>query len=78
MVVDMAKASLIFQSKEGTVAAMGGAPVDPLMNGEAVWHASEISDDPAIERAADSMLEYVLSRAKRTSDGTIYHAGESM
>ena len=36
MVVQMAKASLIHQSREGVPAASGGAPADPLMAGEAI------------------------------------------
>ena len=78
MVMAMAKASLIYKSKEGTVAAQGGAPVDPLMAGEALWHASKISSDPALKAAAESMLNYALSGASRAADGTIYHAGETM
>ena len=78
MVVAMAQASLIYTSKDGLVAASGGAPVDPLMAGEAVWRAAQISDDPALRKAADTMLDWTLKRAPRAADGTIYHTGETI
>jgi unsaturated rhamnogalacturonyl hydrolase len=78
MVVSMSRASLIYLSKDGLVAAIGGAPVDPLMGGEAVWRAAQITSDPDLRKAADSMLGWTLKRAPRTADGTIYHTGETI
>ena len=78
MVVAMARASLIYTSKDGLAAAQGGAPVDPLMAGEAVWRAAQISDDPALRKAAADMLDWTLKRAPRAADGTIYHTGETI
>jgi unsaturated rhamnogalacturonyl hydrolase len=78
MVVKIVKASRIFRSREGLVAAHGGAPVDPLMAGEAVWRASQISKDPDVKKAAQDMLEYALKRAPRAADGTIYHTGQQI
>ena len=78
MVVKMARASLIYQSEDGVPAAMGGAPVDPLMAGEAVWRAAQITGDPNLKKAVENMLEYALKRAPRAHDGTIYHAGETI
>jgi rhamnogalacturonyl hydrolase YesR len=46
------------------------------MEGEAVWYAARITNDPILKNAADDMLEYVLKRAPRAADGTIYHMGE--
>lgn len=76
-VVQMAKASLIYTSKDGLVAAEGGAPVDPLMIGEALWHAARISNDSALRKAADDMLEWTLKTAPRASDGTIFHRDQT-
>ena len=78
LVVAMAKASLIYTSKDGLVAVQGGAPVDPLMAGEAVWRAAQISDDPALRKAADDMLDWTLKRAPRAADGTIFHTGQTI
>jgi rhamnogalacturonyl hydrolase YesR len=78
MLVVLAKASLIYQSKDGLIAATGGAPADPLMCAEAVWRAGRISGDPALQKAASNMLEYALKRAPRADDGTIYHVGQAI
>jgi rhamnogalacturonyl hydrolase YesR len=78
MVVQMARASLICPDKNGLVAALGGAPVDPLMLGESLWHAGQVSDDPDLRKAAQSMLDYTLHRAPRAGDGTIFHTGRTI
>jgi unsaturated rhamnogalacturonyl hydrolase len=77
-VVRMARASLIYRSKEGVPAALDGAPVDPLMAGEAVWHAAAVTGSPDLRRAADRMVEYALTLAPRAADGTVFHAGQTM
>jgi unsaturated rhamnogalacturonyl hydrolase len=76
--IRMARASLIYRSKEGVPAALDGAPVDPLMAGEAVWHAAAATGAPDLRNAADSMVEYALKLAPRAADGTVFHAGQSM
>ncbi|MFT3780972.1 MAG: glycoside hydrolase family 88 protein [Nibricoccus sp.] len=78
LVVQMAKASLIFRSKEGVPAALGGAPVDPLMLGEALVWAAEKSGDPELKKAVAAATEYVLKTAPRAADGTIFHTGETI
>jgi unsaturated rhamnogalacturonyl hydrolase len=78
LVVMMARASLLYLSKDGMPAALGGAPVDPLMAGEAVWRAAQLTHDPALQKAADAMLEHVLKRAPRAEDGTVFHTGETI
>ena len=78
LVLQMARASLIYTSKEGVPAALDGAPVDPLMAGETVWRAAELSRDPALRKAADAMLAYALKGAARAGDGTIYHTGQTI
>jgi len=35
-----------------------------------------VTQDPILQNAADTMLDWVLHRAPRAADGTIYHAGE--
>jgi rhamnogalacturonyl hydrolase YesR len=78
LVVQMARASLICPNDNGLVAALGGAPVDPLMLGESLWRAAQLSDEPALRRAADSMLDFTLHRAPRAGDGTIFHTGRTI
>jgi unsaturated rhamnogalacturonyl hydrolase len=76
--IRMARASLVYRSKEGVPAALDGAPVDPLMAGEAVWRAAAITGEPALRNAADRMVEYALTLAPRAADGTVFHAGKTM
>ncbi|MGD1083805.1 MAG: glycoside hydrolase family 88 protein [Verrucomicrobiota bacterium] len=78
MVVQMARASLIYQSKDGVPAASGGAPSDPLMAGEAVWRAAQITGDPALGQAVTNMLNYTLKLAPRADDGTIFHTAQAV
>jgi unsaturated rhamnogalacturonyl hydrolase len=77
LVVQMAKASLIYKSKNGVPAATGGSPVDPLMAGEAIWRAAQITGDPELKQAVSNSLDYALKTAPRAADGTVYHAGET-
>jgi rhamnogalacturonyl hydrolase YesR len=78
MVVQMAKASLIHQSREGIPAASGGAPSDPLMAGEAIWRAAQITGDPALGQAVTNMLDYALKSGARAADGTLFHTGQQI
>jgi rhamnogalacturonyl hydrolase YesR len=78
LVVQMARASMIYQSKEGVPAASGGAPVDPLMVGEAILRAAEITGDPRLQTAVTNMLDYTLKTAPRAADGTLYHTRQQM
>jgi unsaturated rhamnogalacturonyl hydrolase len=77
-IVQMARASMIYKSRDGVVAAHGGAPVDPLMAGEVVWQAAKLTSDPEIRKAADDMLAWALKTAPRAADGTIYHTGQTI
>jgi len=52
--------------------------VDPLMAGEAVARAAQLTGDPGLHKALEQSLAYVLKRAPRAVDGTIFHAGETI
>ena len=78
LVVQMAKASLIFRSKEGVPAALGGAPVDPLMLGEALAWAAQKTGDPELNQALEAMKAYALKTAPRAADGTVFHTGQTI
>ena len=73
MLVKMARGSLIHVAKDGRVATLGGSPLDCLMCGEPLVRAAKITGDPALAAAVDGLLGYVLERAPRTADGTLYH-----
>ncbi|MGP8198229.1 MAG: glycoside hydrolase family 88 protein [Limisphaerales bacterium] len=78
LVIQMAKASLIYKTKDGVPAASGGAPVDPLMAGEAIWRAAQFTGDPALQKAVTNMLDYALKLAPRAADGTVFHTGQTI
>jgi rhamnogalacturonyl hydrolase YesR len=77
-VIALARASLIYPTKDGLVAGVGGATADPLMFGESLWHAADVTKDPALRKAADTMLDYTLNKAPRAADGTIFHTGQTI
>ena len=75
MVVLFAKDAVVNQLKDGRLGLNEGtAPVcDPASNGEPVLFAARVTGDAALQKAADSMLEFVLFKAPRTRTGIIYH-----
>jgi unsaturated rhamnogalacturonyl hydrolase len=73
MAVLLAKASLINTTEDGRLAAIGGGATDPGMAGEMVWRAAQLTGDRQLQEAADNLLEYLLKRAPRADDGTLYH-----
>jgi len=46
---------------------------DPAANGEPLLYAARATGDQRLTRAAERMLEYLLKRAPRRPDGTLYH-----
>jgi rhamnogalacturonyl hydrolase YesR len=46
---------------------------DPAANGEPVLYAAKVTGDPSLQKAADGMLDYLLNKAPKTKDGTLYH-----
>jgi len=73
MAVLLARASLINTTQDGRLAAIGGGATDPGMAGEMVWRAGQLTGDRQLQQAADNLLEYLLKRAPRAEDGTLYH-----
>lgn len=75
LVVLLAKDAVVNQLKDGRLGLNeGSAPVcDPAVNGEPVLFAAKATGDPALQRAADRMLEFALHKAPRTRDGIVYH-----
>lgn len=73
MAVLLAKAALINSTGDGRLAAVGGGATDPAMAGEMVWRAGQLTGDVQLQQAADNLLEFLLERAPRAEDGTLYH-----
>jgi rhamnogalacturonyl hydrolase YesR len=75
MVVLMAKEAVVRQIEDGRLAVISSneGVTDPAANGEAVLYAAKVTGDLKLKQAADRMLEYLLKKAPRRNDGTIYH-----
>lgn len=68
-----ARAMAMRINKEGCVAAIGGAPVDPLMGGECLHRAAQATQDPVLLEADRGMLEFARKGAGRSAEGIVYH-----
>jgi unsaturated rhamnogalacturonyl hydrolase len=75
LVILMAKEAVLRQAEDGRLAMVGQpTPVtDPAANGEPVLYAAKVTGDPLLQRAAERMLDYLLHKAPRTTDGTLHH-----
>jgi rhamnogalacturonyl hydrolase YesR len=69
----MAKDAVVRQNTDGRLGMDGDGDevADPASLGEPVLEAGKITGDPAFKRASDKMLDYLLHRAPRASDGII-------
>jgi len=43
------------------------------MGGEAYWRAGQVTGDAEIQEAVRGLLEWILHKAPRAADGTLYH-----
>jgi unsaturated rhamnogalacturonyl hydrolase len=75
LVILMAKEAVLRQWGDGRLAQIcdNHGVTDPGANGEAVLYSAKITGDSALEAAADKMLDYLLHKAPKTKDGTLYH-----
>jgi unsaturated rhamnogalacturonyl hydrolase len=75
LMILLAKDAVVNQKKDGRLGLNEGEkPVaDPASNGEAVLLAAKITGDPALKKSAGQMLDFLLYKAPRTTDGIIYH-----
>lgn len=75
LMILLAKDAVVNQKKDGRLGLNeGDRPVaDPASNGEPVMLAAKITGDPALKQASIRMLDFLLYKAPRTTDGIIYH-----
>jgi unsaturated rhamnogalacturonyl hydrolase len=75
MVILMAKDAVLRQSKDGRLAMLGEdvALSDAACPGEAVLWAAKQTGDPVLTEGFNKLLDYILNKAPRNSDGIIYH-----
>lgn len=71
----MAKEAVVRQLEDGRLAVISSneGVTDPAANGEALLFAARATGDQKLHRAAEKMLSYLLQRAPRTRNGTLYH-----
>ncbi len=75
LVILMARDAVLRQSKDGRLAMLGEefALSDAASPGEAVLWAARETGDRELTSGADRLLDYILNKAPRTSEGIIYH-----
>jgi unsaturated rhamnogalacturonyl hydrolase len=75
MVVLMAREAAVRQIEDGRLAVIScwDGVTDPAANGEPVLFAAGAAGDARLRLAGDRMLSYLLERAPRRKDGTLYH-----
>lgn len=73
-VIRLTKAAIVQRVPDGRLGVVvEGGPTDPAMGGAAYWHAGQITGDPGIQQAATGLLDWILHKAPRAPDGTLYH-----
>lgn len=75
LVILMAKDAVVNQKKDGRLGLNeGDRPVtDPASNGEPVLFAANLTGDQSLKTAAGRMLDFLLYKSPKTTDGIIYH-----
>ncbi len=75
LMILFAKDAVVNQKKDGRLGLNeGDKPVaDPASNGEPVLTAARLTGDKSLKLAADRMLEFLLHKAPKTTDGILYH-----
>jgi len=76
-VILLTKAAIVQRQDDGRLGVVDkGSPTDPAMGGTAYWHAAQITGDAEIRSAVLRMLDWILHKAPRANDGTLYHIFE--
>ena len=75
LVIQFAKEAVLRQSPDGRLANMGNdlGVTDPASVGEAVLFAAKVTHDKKLKDAANKMADYLLNKAPKTKEGTLYH-----
>lgn len=75
LVILFAKEAVQLQHSDGRLAIVANSRTvtDPACVGQAVLAAAAITEDRTLKDAADKMADYLLNRAPKANDGTLYH-----
>jgi len=72
--IRLTRSAIIQKMPDGRLAVVNsGGPTDPAMGGEAYWKAAQLTGDREIQDAVRAMLDFLLQKAPRGADGTLYH-----
>lgn len=71
----MAKEAVLRQTTEGRLSVVytDNGVTDPAASGEVVFRMAEKTGDPEFAEASKKMLDYLLNKAPKSSDGILYH-----
>lgn len=78
LVILLAREAALRQDADGRLATIScwAGVTDAAANGQAVLWAAAETGDAGLQAAADKMLEYLLRKAPRTTDGTLFHVSD--
>ncbi|MFI7578636.1 glycoside hydrolase family 88 protein [Micromonospora sp. NPDC049497] len=78
LVVLLAHAAVTRQHADGRLGDVGeDGAVNGAACGEAVRHAATVTGDPRYAAALDAQLDWLVARAPRAADGTLFHVLDS-
>lgn len=74
-VILMAKESVLRQQEDGRLSVVytDNGVTDPAASGVAVLFAADRLGDPELKKAADRMLEYLMTTSHKTEEGILHH-----
>lgn len=78
LVILLAREAALRQDADGRLATIScwAGVTDAAANGQAVLWAAAETKDAKLSAAAGKMLDYLLRKAPRTADGTLYHVSD--
>jgi unsaturated rhamnogalacturonyl hydrolase len=78
LVILLAREAALRQDADGRLATIScwAGVTDAAANGQAVLWAAAESKDAGLQAAAERMLAYLMHKAPRTADGTLYHVSD--
>jgi unsaturated rhamnogalacturonyl hydrolase len=72
--IHLTYSAIVQEAPDGRLAVVvSGGPTDPAMGGEAYRRAGMLTGDREIHDAVRGLLDFLLHKAPRAADGTLYH-----
>src|SRR5579859_8113914 len=78
LLIQLTRGAMVHQKADGRMGVVvSGGVTDPAMGGCAYAHAARWSGEREMQASVDRMLEWILLKAPRNSDGVLYHTFEA-